>query len=106
MKKWGWSSIVAAFLGILLAFYVVAIPTAHIIQTLHDGVPVELHGLGKTYMTMPLFKEELFLFVVMVVCAVFFIRRFVLSERRQNQNHLLASEEEEVPLGKSKRLYE
>ena len=38
MKKWGWSSIVAAFLGILLAFYVVAIPTAHIIQTLHDGV--------------------------------------------------------------------
>lgn len=57
MKKWVW------VVSILLLLYLIAIPVVSIVQTLYIGIPPEA-SLG---MTMPLYKEALVVFLIMVI---------------------------------------
>lgn len=57
MKKWVW------VVSILLLLYLIAIPVVSIVQTLYIGIPPEA-SIG---MTMPLYKETLVVFLIMMI---------------------------------------
>lgn len=57
MKKWAW------VVSILLLLYLIAIPVVSIVQTLYIGIPPEA-SIG---MTMPLYKETLVVFLIMMI---------------------------------------
>lgn len=72
MKKLAW------IITVLLLLYLVAIPAVSIVRTLCIGIPSEETFLGgKTFTTMPLYKESLVLFLCLTLGIVveFFIKK-------------------------------
>lgn len=72
MKKLAWA------VTILLLLYLVAMPVVSIVRSLYIGIPSgdALFG-GEAFMTLPLYKESIVLFLVMIlgILVEFFIRK-------------------------------